>query len=346
MLGIVVCLGLAGGYYWLKPYWVTPPKPSAAAVWVSPQVRTIANDVTATGTVKLRNGAEVRVGAQLSGIVEKLHVGVGSRVKKGDVIAEIDSRAVEAKVAQAQAQLAHDEIALEKAKRDDARIRQLAIAQYASAQQADDSKANLELAQATVDASQRALDSARVELNYIAIRAPISGTVASVSTQQGETIAATFAAPTFVTIIADNAMEVVALVDEADIGGVRAGQAVDFTTETYPDLDFAGQVVRIAPTATIVSGVVNYEVGIAITGDMSALKPDMTTNVTIHTSSRRALFLPLSAIRTDPSGTFVLVKTLDGSRRAPVAVGPRRDGMAEIISGISPSETVLAGKTS
>ena len=271
---------------------LAPPFPAATKscrYWVVPERRTVDTMVSATGTVKLETGAEVRVGAQLN--VENhpaQRVGVGSPVRQGDIIAEIDSRAVLAKVAQAEAQLAHDEVALAKARRDDGRMRRLADAEAISIQQADDARATLELAEATVNASRRALDAARVDLNYVAIRAPISGTVASVSTQQGETVAASFATPTFVTIIQENALEVVAMVDEADIGNVRIGQPVTFTTETYPDRDFAGHVTRIAPVATIVSGVVNYEVGIAVEGDRMALKPDMTTNVSISTASHPA----------------------------------------------------------
>jgi RND family efflux transporter MFP subunit len=300
--------------------------------------------VSATGTVKLETGAEVRVGAQLSGIVEKLNVGVGSQVARGDIIAEIDSRAVLAKVAQAEAQLAHDEVALAKARRDDGRMRRLADAEAISIQQADDARATLELAEATVNASRRALDAARVDLNYVAIRAPISGTVASVSTQQGETVAASFATPTFVTIIQENALEVVAMVDEADIGNVRIGQPVTFTTETYPDRDFAGHVTRIAPVATIVSGVVNYEVGIAVEGDRMALKPDMTTNVSISTASHPALFIPAAGVHQGSGGKYVVVRSADGAQiHRTITTGGRKGGDIEILSGLAVNTPVLMG---
>ena len=115
---------------------------------------------------------------------------------------------------------------------------------------------------------------AQVDLSYVEIRAPISGTVASITTQQGETVAASFATPTFVTIIQEAALEVIAMVDEADIGNVRRGEKVVFTTETYPDHEFQGTVTRIAPVATVLSGVVNYQVAISIERDIALLRPD------------------------------------------------------------------------
>ena len=123
------------------------------------------------------------------------------------------------------------------------------------------------------------------------IKAPISGTIASIATQQGETVAASFATPTFVTIIQEAALEVIAMVDEADIGNVRKGEKVVFTTETYPDREFQGSVTRIAPVATIISGVVNYEVAISIERDIGLLRPDMTANVNIRTADHSALLV-------------------------------------------------------
>jgi HlyD family secretion protein len=332
------------GAYLLWPLTTTAGDGANAPVarWIAPEMRTVQTTVNATGTVKLRTGAEVRVGAQVSGIVDKLFVAVGSRVNKGDIVAEIDSRAVRAAVAQARAQFAHDEAALAKAELDDNRMERLAASGAVSTQQVDDARAALRLAQATADVSRSGLDAAGVTLSYVSIRAPIAGTVSSVATQQGETVAAAFATPTFVTIIADGALEVIAMVDEADIGAVRMGDGAAFTTETYPDVEFSGHVVRIAPVATIVSGVVNYEVAIAIDGDMSRLKPDMTTNVTIQTASHNGLFVPAAAVRQGANGKFVVLRGRDGERlvRRVVTAGRKADGV-EVANGLSPTDRVL-----
>jgi RND family efflux transporter MFP subunit len=173
------------------------------------------------------------------------------------------------------------------------------------------------------------------------IRAPIAGTIASISTQQGETVAASFATPTFVTIIQEAALEVIAMVDEADIGNVRRGEKVTFTTETYPDHEFRGIVTRIAPVATVISGVVNYEVAISIERDIGLLKPDMTANVNIHTSQHQATLIPTKCLHKDGPQSFVYVEQAAGLPvKRVVSVGARMADETEIVRGLEPGDRV------
>jgi multidrug efflux pump subunit AcrA (membrane-fusion protein) len=165
-----------------------------------------------------------------------------------------------------------------------------------------------------------------------------------VSTQQGETVAASFSAPTFVTIIEDNALELVAMVDETDIANVRPSNAVVFSIETYPSREFYGAVERVAPKATIVSGVVNYEVGIALRGELALLKPDMTANATIQTAHRRALTLPNEAIHKDGEQQFVYVMRHTAPERHDIAIGQRAGNWTEIKKGVSTDEQVLVSE--
>jgi RND family efflux transporter MFP subunit len=305
-------------------------------------MRDVSTTVSATGTVRLKSGAEVRVGAQLSGIVRRLNVTVGSKVHAGDVIAEIDDRPVRAKIDQAQTQLAQAQVTLAKSRTDSGRVQKLFEAGVIPRQQLDDSTAALAAAQAAVAAAESSFSAAKVDLSYVEIRAPISGTIASVSTLQGETVAASFATPTFVTIIQGSALEVVAMVDEADIGNVRPGLSVSFTTETYPDREFTAQVSRIAPVATIISGVVNYEVAISIGRDIASLKPDMTTNVSIVTAKHRALLIPTECIHKKDGLTFLFVRTpADTLVKRTVATGARTGNDVEITSGLRANERVL-----
>ncbi len=341
--GVLAIAGL-GGWLLVRQRIADSPVANAQS-WVTPQVRDITNLVNATGTVKLKTGAEVRVGAQLSGIVRRLNVTVGSRVRQGDVIAEIDARPVYAKIAQAQAQLSESQVSLAKARTDFLRTQKLFEAGLISRQQLEDANSAFDAAKASVTAAESGLETAKVDLAYVEIRAPISGTVASVSTQQGETVAASFATPTFVTIIQESALEVVAMVDEADIGGVRPGQSVTFTSETYPDREFAGRVARIAPAATIVSGVVNYEVAISIAHDVAMLRPDMTTNVNIATSKHRALLVPAKCVHRQAQETFVLVRSPTGVvEKQAVTAGARSGEEIEIAGGLKPGTAVLLGK--
>ena len=309
--------------------------------WVTPSIRNITANVNATGTVKLKIGAEVRVGAQLSGIVRRLNVTVGSHVNQGDVIAEIDSRSVTAKIDQARMQLEQAEVSQVKARADFARSQKLFEAGIIPAQQFEDSRAALNAANASVAAAQSVVSTAQVDLAYIDIRAPISGTIASIATQQGETVAASFATPTFVTIIQESALEVIAMVDEADIGNVRRGEQVAFTTETNPDHEFQGTVTRIAPVATIISGVVNYEVAVSIERDVALLRPDMTANINIRTSEHKALLVPSKCVHREGGQSFLYVREPGGSVvKRMVSVAGRAADETEISRGISAGEMV------
>lgn len=340
---ILLCLiaGVAGAGWWIQHRKATIDSDAPHVQWVMPESRIIASNVNATGTVKLKIGAEVRVGAQLSGIVRRLNVTVGSHVSQGDVIAEIDSRPVTAKIDQARTQLAQAEVSDTKARTDFARSQKLFDAGLIPAQQFEDAQAALNAANALVTAAQSAVSTAQVDLAYVTIRAPISGTVASIATQQGETVAASFTTPTFVTIIQEAALEVIAMVDEADIGNVRNGEKVEFTTETYPDHEFQGVVTRIAPVATIISGVVNYEAAISIERDVALLRPDMTANVNIRTSEHRAILIPSKCVHKDGGESIVYLQLPGGDVvKRSVSVAGRMADETEITHGLKEEEKV------
>jgi HlyD family secretion protein len=308
---------------------------------ISPEVQNFVVNVTTTGTVRLKTGAEVRVGAQVSGIVRKLNVTVGSRIQQGDVIAEIDSRPIEAQINQARTQVEMDQVALGKAQRDLSRGQQLLSAGLVPRQQTEDLDWQYKSAQARLANSQSNLAAAELTLSYAVIKAPISGIVSSVSTQEGETVAASFAAPTFVTIVRDNALELVAMVDETDIANVRPGDPVTFTVEAYASREFSGTVERIDPTATIVSGVVNYQVVIEIRKGLRFLKPDMTANISIQTAKRQALVLPSVAVHRDGDRSFVYLLRDRKQEKQNVSVGARDASVTEIVRGLKPGDRVV-----
>jgi RND family efflux transporter MFP subunit len=314
---------------------------AAAPQVIHAERRMIGTTVNATGTVRLRVGSEVRVGAQLSGIVKKLNVTVGTSVRAGDPIAEIDDAPIQARLAQADAQVQLDYASMERNRVNFERAQQLFSQGLIPAQQEQDLQMALGEAKARYEKSLRDRDLVKVDLGYVTIRAPISGTVSSVSTQEGETVAASFTAPTFVTIIGVNALQLVAMVDETDIANVRPRNPVTFTVDSYPARDFPGVVESIAPKATVVSGVVNYEVTISIRKDAELLKPDMTANVTVQTARRDALLLPAAAVQADGGQSFVYVPGTSGPGRKPVVVGTKENGMVEIKRGISAVDEVL-----
>jgi HlyD family secretion protein len=336
---LVLGAGAAAGVYFLRGNERRPVVAGARAV--RPEWRMVGNTVNATGTVRLRVGSEVRVGSQLSGIVKKLNVTVGSHVRGGEVIAEIDDAPIQARLAQAEAQAQLDHASMEHAQVNFERAQKLASEQLIPVQQKQDLQLALAEANARYEKSLRDRDLVKVDLGYVAIRTPISGTVASVSTQEGETVAASFTAPTFVTIIGDHSLQLVAMVDETDIANVKHGNPVSFTVDSYPSRDFPGIVESIAPKATIVSGVVNYEVTIDIRKDAQLLKPDMTANVSVRTAQHNALLLPATTVQRDGDQSFVYMPGRNGPERKPVVVGTKEAGMLEIKRGISQSDEVL-----
>jgi HlyD family secretion protein len=341
---VVLLIGaVATGYYYWQRTNRASSAPDVKLRIVRPEMRELNATVVATGTIRLRTGAEVRVGAEISGIVAKLNVTVGSHIEKGDVIAEIESRGLESKISQARAQIDVDQMALRKVERELERSHQLSAEGLIPRQQTEDLEGDLRSAQARLEKSRSDLAVVESDLPYLTIRAPIAGTVSSVSTQQGETVAASFNAPTFVTIIEDNALELIAMVDETDIGNVRSGNPVVFTTETFPSREFRGVVERVAPKATIISGVVNYETAIAIRADAPMLRPDMTANVTISTARRRVLMVPAEAIHKEAAEPFVYVNRNGAPEKRGIVVGSRDGSWSEVKKGPGITDGVFLG---
>ena len=339
--GAVALAASVGAAYEARARLVSRDAPVAPPAWTLPVSRQLQASVTTTGTVRLKTGAAVRVGAQASGIVRRLNVTVGSVVHAGDVIAEIDPQPIDSRINEARAQVAIDQLTVAKAERDLARSRQLLAAAIIAPQDTEELDWQLKLARARLASSESALAAAEVDRSYATIRAPIGGTVASVSTQEGETVASTFAAPTFVTIVDEAALELVAMVDETDIAGVAIGQPVTFTVEANPSAELTATVTRIDPTPTIVSGVVNYPVTAAITGTARFLRPEMTANIAIRTTSFEALLVPASAVRGDGASRFVYVLRGAAPVKQDVTPGIRDGAFIEIKRGLSPRDRVV-----
>ncbi len=356
--------------------------------------RDVSSTVLATGSVKPQVGAEVRVGARISGKVDHLYANIGDLVKKGQIIAELESDDLAATVDQRQAELQMAEAKLsavktispkeiEKAeaevaqwqatkiltKKDLRRQEDMLKKDFTSQQSRDQAQEQLSIAEARLASALKALDlaktqyredlkqaradverakaaliNAKVKLSYATITAPISGVIASVSTQQGETVAAGLNAPTFVTIINLNHIQVDAFVDETDIGKVKVGQKAVFTVDTYPNKDFEGVVSAIYPKAIIQDNVVNYDVVIDISSPFKELlRPDMTASVTVYQAVRKGvLMIPQKAIIREGGHKFVFVKlSNDPPQKKAIKTGISSGRNIEIISGLNEGDTVV-----
>jgi macrolide-specific efflux system membrane fusion protein len=308
--------------------------------------RDIGTVVKATGIVRPMVGAEVRVGSRVSGVVRRLPVRIGDAVAKGQLLAELSAQDLAARRDQAKAALASARASFGYARADLARKRELAAAALVSQSELDLAERAFAVARLAVDEAEAGLAYARTQLGYARIVAPISGIVASVTTQEGETVSASLAAPTFVTILDLDRLEVWAYVDETDIGRVRVGQQARFTVDTYADHEFAGRVTAIYPQAEIRDNVVNYVAVLHLLPERErVLRPEMTTAVTIAIETREGvLTVPRRALRREGGRSFVLCPRGDGFERRFVTTGSRDESDWEVTDGLREGDEVVVGE--
>ncbi len=309
--------------------------------------RDMGSTVQATGIIRPKVGAEVKVGARITGKVERLYANIGDYVKKGQVLVRLEQDDLKARVDQAQAVYDEALATYEKAKADLDRDKDLAKEGYVSEQALDTLKNSHDVSKARLAKAKADLDYAKAQLSYATITAPISGTIASVTTQEGETVAAGLNAPTFITIIDLSRLEVNAYIDETDIGKVSVGQEAVFTVDTFPDVDFSGRVTAVYPRAVLQENVVNYITLISIKNPEGRLKPDMTANVTITLKKKKGvLAVPADAIKREAGKKFVYVMGADGKiSKREVKTGWKDSGYIEVISGVKEGEVVVTSET-
>jgi HlyD family secretion protein len=260
----------------------------------------VTQTVAATGT--LSAVITVKVGSVVSGNVAVLHADFNKQVKKGDLLAELDPVPFQEKVDQAKA-------ALDKAKVDVRNTeiglrRQKALGEQGLAPQADldQAQANYDSAVATVAQAQANLQQTQTDLRNSKIVAPIDGVVVDRQYDVGQSVAASFTAPTIFTIAQDlTKMQVSADVSESDIGMCKVGQPVRFTVDAYPDQVFRGTISQIRLNATVNQNVVTYPVIINVSNPDLALRPNMTANVSIDVAVvKEVLRVPNAALRWRP----------------------------------------------
>ncbi len=260
----------------------------------------VANIVTATGTVEPIT--QVEVGTQVSGIISHIYVDYNSEVTTGQLIAELDRTTLEAELASSTATMNSARVEYEYQEKNYARQKELHEKKVISDTDFETATYNYERAKAEYEKSRFDLVRASTNLGYARIYSPIDGVVISRAVDEGQTVAASFSTPTLFTIANDlTQMQVVADVDEADIGSVAEGQRVTFTVDAYPNDIFEGTVTQVRLEATETSNVITYETIINAPNADLKLKPGLTANVTIYTQEERdILYLPLKSLRFVP----------------------------------------------
>ncbi len=386
---IVAALGF-GAYAFL-----VPAKPTYEYVTDTVQRGDVISKVTASG--KLRALNTVKVGAEVSGQIVSVNVDFNSPVRAGQVLAVIDPtrfRAREsqakAQVALAQASLAQADAAVTRARtdldlqqRDFARRRQLlregfvskagldtATGQLAGAQAGlRTAVAQVSSARAQIQQSSAELTNAQLDLRRTVIVAPTSGVIINKLVEPGSTVAASFQTPNLFEIAADTTrMQVEASVDEADIGQIADGQAVEFTVDAYPEIRFPASVRQIRKAATETQNVVSYFVILEVNNADGKLLPGMTANVDIITGTKKnVLRVPAQALRFRPKAadrptasnadkakddkgpdkkppqSRVFLATADPYKPAAkeIKIGVAGDEFAEVLSGLKAGDKVL-----
>ncbi len=317
---------------------------------------TLQTSITATGTIEAVTS--VTVGTQVSGIVNKLYVDYNSVVKKGQVIAELDKTNLISELNTSKANLASAESKLNYETANMKRYQTLYKKGLVSADDYENALLTYRQAKEQVASSKENVQKAQTNLGYATITSPIDGTVISKSVEEGQTVAASFNTPELFTIAKDlKNMQVIADVDEADIGEVAEGNRVTFTVDAYPDDTFEGVVKQVRLEATTTNNVVTYEVVISADNSDLKLKPGLTANVTIFTKEQAGILsVPNKALRFTPTKETVgkdmkivdckgknKVWTLDGKTLTAhqVNIGQSDATHTQIVSGLKSGQSIV-----
>lgn len=261
----------------------------------------ITSTVSATGT--LSAVTTVQVGSQVSGIIARLYADFNSQVKKGQILAELDPTPFLQTVEQRQADVARAQVEVANNQVTYNRQKKLAAAGLISESDLDAAKAAYDSARAQLALSQASLKQAKTNLGYTKIYSPIDGQVVDRQYDIGQTVAASFSAPTLFTIAQDlTKMQVQADVDQSDIGRIQVGQPVHFTVDAYPEEPFHGAISQVRLNATINQNVITYPVIIEVPNPDLRLRPSMTADVTVDVATvRNVLRVPNAALRFRPA---------------------------------------------
>lgn len=261
-------------------------QPKYRFVYETVAKRDLRTSISATGTLEPVD--QVEIGTQVSGDIAKIHVDFNNKVKKGQILAELDKSKLKATLAQAEISLYAAENDYSYKKKVLERIQKLSENGSASAVELENAEYDFRSAELSLKRAKNEVAVAKLNLSYCVIKSPIDGVVLERSVDVGQTVAASMSAPTLFILAKDlSRMRVMASVDEADIGSVQSGQSVEFYVDAFIDEVFYGTVkeVRLNPVTT--SNVVTYTVVIEAENPKHKLLPGMTATCTIVTQEKK-----------------------------------------------------------
>jgi HlyD family secretion protein len=298
--GVCLLAVLFGAYQ----FFASTESKSLSLQTVITETRNISTFITATGTIEPIT--KVEVSTQVSGKVEKLFVDFNDRVKKGQIIAQIDQTNLKSTLKNTEVSLSSSKTEVDYQQKNYDRSKALADKNLVSNTDLELAEYNLDNAKTAYQKAKLEYDIAKQNLDYTIISSPIDGVVLSVDIEEGQTVAASLSAPTMFTIAKDlTRMQVEADVDEADIGQVKAGQAVTFTVDAFPEDKFSGTVSQIRLNPTESSSVITYTVIVEAPNPESKLMPGMTASITVTTlEANEVLTISAAAASFSPDKNF------------------------------------------
>jgi HlyD family secretion protein len=334
-----------------------------------PKMGYISENVTATG--KVQPVDTVAVGTQVSGTIKTLYADFNSKVKKGQLLAELDKTLFEATVNQYQANLVSAQSALVYQQGNFSRQSNLYKVGAVSKADYDNALYTYNASKASVNSIKAQLASAQKNLSLASIYSPIDGTVLSRSVSEGTTVAASFSTPTIFSIAKDlTKMQVEASVDEADVGDISKGERATFTVDAFLNDTFKGTIQEIRLSPSISSNVVTYKTIINTSNDANKLKPGMTANITIFTKEvNNAMLIPTKAIKFAPDSTLAgkyqmtwvnpdrkpagadeayvwVQKSSKELEQKKIKTGINDNTHVEVLSGLAAADVVITGSQS
>ena len=330
LVGLAVVGGAA--YYGFNRYENAKLKP--------PEYRTatiargeITQMVTANGGVS--PVTNITVGSQVSGIITELNVDFNTKVTNGQVIAQIDPSTYQRMVTQANAQLANAKAALELTQLNYRRAKELFAEKLISGSDYDKALVDMHQAEASVQMNEANLEKTKVDLGYTTITAPIDGIIISRAVEVGQTVASSFNTPTLFQIANDlKRMRIEAMVSEADVGGVKEGQTVNFTVDAYSGQQFDGVVSQVRFNPITNQNVINYSVMVSVNNDDLKLRPGMTANASIVTAKKTGVLrVPNGALRFRPPDNAIVL-----SNAVPKVVASKDTNPVVVVAGGDPPQ--------
>lgn len=339
---LALLLLAGGGYYFKKSRGASETKVLAEAKVERGSVRRV---LEATGIIKAQVGASVKIGAQATGAISRVYVRVGDRVKKGQVVAEIDARELMSQRAEAAARLRLAEAKAQYAGQTLPRNEALTSKGMQAQSVLDETRQNYKVSRAEAAAARAALGTLDVRLSYTKIVSPIDGVVSQVTAQEGETVVAGLQVANLVTVLDPTRLEMWIYVDETDVGRVKTGLPVEFRVDSQPDKTFRGSLDRVYPDPEIRDNIVYYKALVTVDSEQALLlRPEMTTQCRVVVETREnVLTVPNQALKWvgGRQTVFVVDKAAPGgTRQVQPKLGLPGLEQSEVLEGLAEGDVV------